>query len=439
MDKNKHNDWTDVVRDRLESRELTPSDALWERIDAAVPEARAAAPRKVRRLAWGGAIGVAAAAALAAVLFLRPAGTREDGRVDIVTKDAAPLAMQQDEQQPVQQEVAQQTGQVALQQAEQQPRQAAVQQDGQTAVQQDGQQTGQEVGQGVGQIVEQTAVRQDGQDGQMSDQRAEQMAGKTAGQQAVITEQTAINDTGVSLEDYLTKEEKKKGRHSLTASVFAAGRPSSGIGLLKDYDEGIAFMDNSASNPSRDIQGSIASSENLNYTTNPENPDKTNTVKYSEDPYNLSGERLNHSRPVSVGVAVTYPLENNLLLESGVYYSYLHSSSYLTDQTLHSVGIPLKLGYRFASAGRTSLALSAGAKAEKCLLALRGGDRFKEPGIQLAAVGSAAVQYDFTPRLGLFVAPELSYWFTETKLPTYNTEHPFNLTLKAGINLKIGN
>ena len=76
MDNNKHNDWTGAVRERLESRELTPSDALWERIGAAVPQADA--PHKVWRLAWGGAIGAAAAAAIAAILFLRPAGTRED-------------------------------------------------------------------------------------------------------------------------------------------------------------------------------------------------------------------------------------------------------------------------------------------------------------------------------------------------------------------------
>ena len=35
MDNNKHNDWTGAVRERLEGRELTPSDALWERIGAA--------------------------------------------------------------------------------------------------------------------------------------------------------------------------------------------------------------------------------------------------------------------------------------------------------------------------------------------------------------------------------------------------------------------
>jgi hypothetical protein len=110
----------------------------------------------------------------------------------------------------------------------------------------------------------------------------------------------------------------------------------------------------------------------------------------------------------------------------------------VSDQSLHSLGVPLKLGWNISGPWRTSFSLSAGAKAEKVVYAVRSGVRMKEPGIQLAATGSAAVQFDITQHLGLFVAPELSYWFTRTKLPTYNTENPFNLSLKAGVNLTLG-
>ena len=91
MDRNKNTDWTGAVRKRLEGRELTPSDALWERIEAA---GATGTPRKVRRLPWGGVIGAAAAAALAAVLLLHPAGAPEPGRIDVVPASTpAPLAM----------------------------------------------------------------------------------------------------------------------------------------------------------------------------------------------------------------------------------------------------------------------------------------------------------------------------------------------------------
>ena len=110
----------------------------------------------------------------------------------------------------------------------------------------------------------------------------------------------------------------------------------------------------------------------------------------------------------------------------------------VSDQSLHSIGIPLKLGYDFGGPGRISFSLSAGGKAEKVFYAVRGGTRYKEPGVQFAAVANAAVQFGITRNLGLFLTPELSYWFTQTQLPTYNTENPLNLSLKAGLNLTLG-
>lgn len=434
MDNDKHNDWTGAVRDRLEGRELAPSDALWERIGAAVPQA--AAPRKVRRLAWGSAIGAAAAAALAAVLFLRPAGTKEDGRIEVVPTGAAPLAEQRaltDTESPV--TMTEETPVAPVTNAKTSSAQypAAAGTKSQVAT------------------VEVANVAREEAPAAMAE------APVAIAETPVLTETAAVTgarqteeDNSMSLEDFLAQEEKERRPRRLTASIYAAGRPSAGIIINNDFFADMVSIGNkNSTNPGNVMQhdpgqsglisaDATSSIPPYGYYTNPENTNLNNYLSYADDPYNLSGERLNHSKPISVGIAVTYPLRNHLFLESGMYYSYLHSSSYRTDQTLHSIGIPMKVGYRFGPARRTSLALSAGAKAEKCLLALRGGEKFKEPGIQLAAVGSAAIQYDFSPRLGLFIAPEVSYWFTGTKLPTYNTEHPFNLSLKAGIALSLG-
>ncbi|MBR4227823.1 MAG: hypothetical protein IKR72_01810 [Bacteroidales bacterium] len=427
MDNDKHNDWTGAVRDRLEGRELAPSDALWERIGAAVPQA--GAPRKVRRLAWGGAFGVAAAAALAAVLFLRPAGTKEDGRIEVVPTGAAPLAEQRaltDTESPV--TMAEETSVTPVTNAKislaQYP---AAGTKSQVAT------------------AEVANVAREEAPAAMAE------APVAIAETPVLTETAAVTgarqteeDNSMSLEDFLAQEEKERRPRRLTASIYAAGRPSAGIIINNDFFADMVSIGNKNSTSPGNVmqhdpgQSATSSIPPYGYYTDPENTNLDNYLSYADDPYNLSGERLNHSKPISIGIAVTYPLHDHLFLESGMYYSYLHSSSYRTDQTLHSIGIPLKVGYRFGSARRTSLALSAGAKAEKCLLALKGGEKLKEPGIQLAAVGSAAIQYDFSPRLGLFIAPEVSYWFTGTKLPTYNTEHPFNLSLKAGIALSLG-
>ena len=265
---------------------------------------------------------------------------------------------------------------------------------------------------------------------------------------------TSVDETqSVSIEEYIAKEEEAAARRrhrSLSAAVFASGMPSTGISdNLMSKDSFVSF------NPQKDIpsdairqSGFIANDVNSGeksggsqsgYTSNPESPQGFTPVKYAEDPYNINGNRMNHSRPVSAGLALTMPLNGHLFAESGVYWSWLRSTSAMvSSQSLHSIGIPLKLGYSFGGPGRISFSLSAGAKAEKVVYAVRGGTRFKEPGIQLAAVGDAAVQFGITQHLGLFIAPELSYWFTRTELPTYNTEHPFNLSLKAGLNLTLG-
>lgn len=421
MDNNKHKDWTGAVRERLEGRELTPSDALWEQIGAAVP--LAGAPRKVRRLAWGGAVGAAAAAALAAVLFLRPAGTKEDGRIEVVPTATTPLAEQVAVTEP---DAVTEVGDVAAQSLSASPMRAVTATPG---------------------IVPANALRTAAEEQLDTAEESVASVQKTGTDVMTAMEKddrpALAEDTAMSLEDFLAGEEKgRKPARRLTAAIYAGGMVSTGSLVMNDKPD--LWNDSFASVPKPGasyISGEGLANSGTGVSYDPENP-KGYVIDrdFTDIPKNNAAAGLNHSRPVSAGVALSFPLNDHLFLESGLYYSYLHSTaSRISDQSLHFVGIPVKAGWRLGMSHRTSLSLSAGAKAEKCVLALRDGQRFKEPGIQLAAVGSAAFQYDFTPRVGIFLAPELSYWFTKTELPTYNTENPFNLSLKAGINLTVGN
>ena len=432
MDRNKNTDWTGAVRKRLEGRELTPSDVLWERIEAA---GATGAPRKVRRLPLGGVIGAAAAAALAAVLLLHPAGAPEPGRIDVVPASApAPLAMA--EKTP---ETVEEPDNVV----KADDVRAAEDRKSIAPLRMTGEQRMTENTPSAAQATEGTPAV-----------KAEIPSDNEVQVTSTPRRTTTVDEVqSVSIEEYIAKEEEAAARRrhrSLSAAVFASGMPSSGISdNLMSKDSFVSF------NPQKDIpsdairqSGFIANDVNSGeksggsqsgYTSNPESPQGFTPVKYAEDPYNINGNRMNHSRPVSAGLALTMPLNGHLFAESGVYWSWLRSTSAMvSSQSLHSIGIPLKLGYSFGGPGRISFSLSAGAKAEKVVYAVRGGTRFKEPGIQLAAVGDAAVQFGITQHLGLFIAPELSYWFTRTELPTYNTEHPFNLSLKAGLNLTLG-
>ena len=416
MDNNKHNDWTGAVRERLEGRELTPSDALWERIGAAVPQADA--PHKVWRLAWGGAIGAAAAAAIAAILFLRPAGTREDaGRIEVVPTTAAPMAEQRviaEQDAVTEPAAATETQSVA-------PKRSAAT---------------------IKMVEVPTLIEEVPSNAESVEVTNVQPKVEEYTQPAVAAVQKTEREAAstMSMEDFLNVEDqKRKPVRRLTAAVYAAGMVSTNALISNDLPvmQGDYKFTNDAK-PGASLgssTGFVSADSGISY--NPETPLESNHFQYYT---NNPGPDMNHSRPVSAGVALSLPLNGHLFLESGLYYSYLHSTSHAgSDQSLHFVGIPVKAGWRMGMSRRTSLSFSAGAKAEKCILALRDGQRFKEPGIQLAAVGSAAFQYDFTSHVGIFLAPELSYWFTKTELPTYNTENPFNLSLKAGINLTVGN
>ena len=414
MDNKKHNDWTGAVRERLEGRELMPSDALWERIGAAVPQA--GAPRKVRRLAWGGAIGAAAAAALAAILFLRPAGTIEDaGRIEVVPTTAAPMA----EQRTIAEHDAVTEPAAATKLQSVAPKRPAA-----TIKMEEGP----------------AIFEEDPSDAETIEVTNVQPKVEEYTQPTVAAVQKTDSGAVMSMEDFLNVEDqKRKPVRRLTAAVYAAGMVSTNTLISNDFpvmQGDVAVSNNEKKGASLGSStGFVSADSGISY--NPETPLESNHFQYYT---NSPGPDMNHSRPVSAGVTLSLPLNDHLFLESGLYYSYLHSTSHaVSDQSLHFVGIPVKAGWRMGMSRRTSLSFSAGAKAEKCILALRDGQRFKEPGIQLAAVGSAAFQYDFTPHVGIFLAPELSYWFTKTELPTYNTENPFNLSVKAGINLTVGN
>ena len=432
MDSKKHTDWTEAVRDRLEGRELKPSDALWGRIEAAAPQAGAAP--KVRRLAWGGAIGVAAAAAIAAVVFLRPAGTGSSGDVDIVRNAVAPVAEAtvaepaQPAAEPAQPAaepslpVSRPAGTLTAYAA---PTRQLLSQEPATAV--------------PVEAADEPVQTFDVVPNEVPAQREKSDAASVKQTTTASTSRPeAASATQMTMEEYIAQENAAQRRHrGFAAAVYASGMPAANAATMsKDLAAPVTTRDLVSYSDPSSLNGALISDNG--YTTDPEALSGYEPIKYTDDPYNINGDRMNHSKPVNVGLALTLPLSDHLFLESGLYWSYLHSSSYLMEQSLHSAGIPLKFGYRFGGSGRTSLSLSAGVKTEKVVYAVRAGERVKEPGLQLAAVGSAAVQYDIAPRLGIFLAPELSYWFTETKLPTYNTENPFNLSLKAGLNLNLG-
>ena len=107
--------------------------------------------------------------------------------------------------------------------------------------------------------------------------------------------------------------------------------------------------------------------------------------------YTLSGVReasstigdniseMQHAQPVSVGVTVSKEVINNLYIETGLNYTYLHSTVKNTNigvennetQEIHYLGVPLNVNYNLLSIHRLKVYASMGVMVEKDLYGTR--------------------------------------------------------------------
>ena len=150
-----------------------------------------------------------------------------------------------------------------------------------------------------------------------------------------------------------------------------------------------------------------------------------------------SSDRYRHDLPVSLGITARMEVNPWTGLETGIEYTYLHSSVHSVagrlDQRLHFIGIPVRLDARLLSRGGVDFYVGIGAKAEKCIAASFGNVTCEEKRVQWSAEAFSGVQYGLWDHTHLFFQPEISCYFTETDLLTYRTGKPFTLTLQAGL------
>jgi len=95
-----------------------------------------------------------------------------------------------------------------------------------------------------------------------------------------------------------------------------------------------------------------------------------------------------HKQPLSFGISVRKEFGYGLSLESGLVYSLLRSDVRVSQndesfsQTLHMLGIPLRVNWDFLSRGDWKLYLGAGGMVEKCLYAKFGSESVAEKELQ---------------------------------------------------------
>ena len=163
-----------------------------------------------------------------------------------------------------------------------------------------------------------------------------------------------------------------------------------------------------------------------------------------------------HDKPIILGLAVNKSIGKHWSLETGLQYSYLKSyftlgtGNYRVDkeQKLHYIGIPVKLSYQFMAYKRLSAYGSAGASIQIPLSGktyadyVIGGksgyttDWKTIPSIQWIVNTNIGIQYQFAPKLTLFVEPTLNWYIPNgSEVKNTWTERPFTLTVPFGIRL----
>lgn len=146
-----------------------------------------------------------------------------------------------------------------------------------------------------------------------------------------------------------------------------------------------------------------------------------------------------HRQTLSFGLSFRYEFAHGLSLGTGLDYTLLRSdvklrfSSEDVGQTLHFIGIPLRLDWSFFRRGGFSIYIGAGAKADKCVSARFGSTSVDEPGVQWSVNGAVGAQYNLGHSVGLYFEPDVSYYFNGTKLRTARTDSPFDFTLRMGV------
>lgn len=162
---------------------------------------------------------------------------------------------------------------------------------------------------------------------------------------------------------------------------------------------------------------------------------------------------IHHKTPVSIGMGVSYYLNNRFALQSGLTYTFLSSSwetngSYHseTTQKLHFIGIPLSLSYKIAEWERIQFYAAAGAMAEVNVAGklnskiFVGDDEIAREKSRVrmhewlwsvnARVGAS---YPLLRFLSIYAEAGAGYYFDNgSDIETIRSDKPFNVNLQAG-------
>ena len=253
------------------------------------------------------------------------------------------------------------------------------------------------------------------------------------------------SDEAMSWEEYLRsepQEKKRAGRRGLSIGLGAAGAGSSSS---MDKFEPRAVM---GSNPLEGEAGTVGWADDRILTS-------AGTIVFNQPEVNDS---YTHKMPVKLGLTARYAFTNLLGIESGLTYSLLQSDIQRgsesttgawssSDQTLHYLGVPLNLTFNFLNSKHVDVYASAGGMME---FGVKGSIKTTDhlhnsmtsthqnaitpKGLLWSVNATAGVQVNVLPSLGIYVEPGMSHHFKNDRQPRSSyTDKPTNFALGFGL------
>lgn len=169
---------------------------------------------------------------------------------------------------------------------------------------------------------------------------------------------------------------------------------------------------------------------------------------------------VKHRQPVTMGVSIKYNLDEKWSLTSGLTYTILSSQLrsgsgshyYISEQTLHNIGIPLSINYNLWKGRNVSVYVSGGGMAEKNVygklntdyivndkLESTGKDNISIDQLQWSFNTSVGIEYNLFPKIGLYAEPGVIYYFkNRSEVETIYKEKPVNINLRVGLRFSLG-
>lgn len=253
------------------------------------------------------------------------------------------------------------------------------------------------------------------------------------------------SDEAMSWEEYLRSEPQEKRRADRRGLSIGLGAAGAGSSSSMDKFEPRAVM---GSNPLEGEAGTVGWADDRILTS-------AGTIVFNQPEVNDS---YTHKMPVKLGLTARYAFSNLLGIESGLTYSLLQSDIQRgsesttgawssSDQTLHYLGVPLNLTFNFLNSKYVDVYASAGGMME---FGVKGRIKTTDhlhnsmtsthqnaitpKGLLWSVNATAGVQVNVLPSLGIYVEPGMSHHFKNDRQPRSSyTDKPTNFALGFGI------